>query len=201
MIIIKNIFTKIFNRGVSMKLYIALLRGINVGGKNKIKMADLKEMLESIGLRKVQTYIQSGNVLFESDEAEDIIRQTIEKEIEKKFGFFINVVLRSAAELERVINNCPFSAEEINKALSLNSEGESLYVAFLDHTPLAENIETLNKYKLESEDYRIIQRDIYFLFHSSIRNSKLVNNLHRLGVPATVRNWKTVNKIYELLKN
>ncbi|MDF2608144.1 MAG: cytoplasmic protein [Bacillales bacterium] len=187
--------------GVLMKTYIALLRGINVGGRNKIKMADLKEMLESIGLRKVQTYIQSGNVLFESNETEEILKIIIEKEIENKLGFFINVVLRRAEELERVINNCPFSDEEINEAESLNSEGESLYVAFLDQTPMAENIETLNKYKHESEDYRIIQRDIYFLFHSSIRNSKLVNNLHRLGVSATVRNWKTVNKINELSKN
>ncbi|MDF2947149.1 MAG: hypothetical protein K0S51_1828 [Bacillales bacterium] len=182
-----------------MKTYIALLRGINVGGKNKIKMEDLKEMLESIGPRKVQTYIQSGNVLFESDEAEDIIRQTIEKEIEKKFGFFINVVLRSSVEIKETIHNCPFSDEEIRNAESTNTEGESRYVAFLDRTP--DDFEILLKYKQENEDYKVVGRDIYFLFNNSIRNSKLINNLHRLGVQATVRNWKTVNKIYELLKN
>jgi uncharacterized protein (DUF1697 family) len=182
-----------------MKIYIALLRGINVGGKNIIKMADLKLMFESIGLYGAQTYIQSGNVLFKSNEEEDPLRNKIEHEIEKTFGFSIPVIIRQSVELEGIIQNCPFSKEAILKAES-SADGEILYVSLLIHEPLQENILRLNAYKSESEDYLIAGRDIYLLFSNSIRNSKLSSNLHRLEVPSTVRNWKTINKLFLLAK-
>lgn len=183
-----------------MTIYIALLRGINVGGKNKIKMADLKRMLESIGLSRVETYIQSGNVLFESNEKEDTLRKKIEYEIETIFGFSVVVVLRTAAELERIIQDCPFSEDEVTEAESSNSEGESLYVSLLTQAPLQEKIEHLNTFRSEGDEYRIKNRDIYLLFRHSIRNSKLANNLQKLDIPATVRNWKTINKLHAIAK-
>ena len=114
-----------------MAAYIALLRGINVGGKNIIKMAELKQVFEAIGLCEVKTYIQSGNVLFRSNEEEEPLRKRIENEIELTFGFPVSVVLRTAAEMERISFNCPFSEEEISEAES-SSEAESLYVALLN---------------------------------------------------------------------
>ncbi len=177
-----------------MTIYIALLRGINVGGKNMIKMANLKQMFESIGLCQVKTYIQSGNVLFKSSEAEEALCSKIQHEIEKVFGFSIKVILRKAVDLEGVIKNCPFSEKAILKAES-SSVGESLYVAFLSHEPLQENILRLNAYKQDGEEYAIVGRNIFLLFSDSIRNSKLANNLSRLQVAATVRNWKTINKL------
>jgi len=182
-----------------MTIYIALLRGINVGGKNIIKMTELKRVFETIGFREVQTYIQSGNVLFKSNEVEELLLKKIEHEIETNFGFSVSVVLRTAAELDWIILNCPFTEEEVLQAESA-SESESLYVSLLMHAPLQEKLERLNVYRSEKDDYRILGREVFLLFHNSIRNSKLANNLNKLDVPATVRNWKTINKLAALAK-
>ena len=183
-----------------MTVYIALLRGINVGGKNIIKMADLKRVFESIGLCEVKTYIQSGNVLFKSNESEESLCKKIEYEIETVFGFPVKVILRTSTEIEQIILNCPFSNDEVTKAEAL-SEVESLYVALLTHNPLNEKIGSIEVYRSESDKYKIVGRDVYLLFHHSIRNSKLANNLHKLNVPTTVRNWKTLNKIAALARD
>ena len=104
-----------------MTIYIALLRGINVGGKNIIKMSDLKRVFEGIGLYEVQTYIQSGNVLFKSNEEEEALRMKIEHEIAKVFGFSVPVILRTATELKQIIRNCPFSEEEASSLIIIES--------------------------------------------------------------------------------
>lgn len=182
-----------------MTTYIGLLRGINVGGKNVIKMAELKRVFEAIGLHEVQTYIQSGNVLFKSNEKEESLQKKLEREIKKSFGFSVTVVLRTASELKRIIENCPFSEEEVSEAAS-SSEAESQYMALLTHAPSQEKIEHLNAFRTKNDEYRIIGRDIFLLFHHSIRDSKLANNLYQLNVPVTVRNWKTINKLAELAK-
>lgn len=180
-----------------MAIYIALLRGINVGGKNKIKMADLKCSMEAIGLCHVKTYIQSGNVLFESNEGEELLRKKIEQKIEEDFGLSINVILRTASELEWILQNCPFSKERIAEAES-TSEGESLYVSMMTQIPAQEKIDKLSKYKSEGDEYKIVGREIFLLFSHSIRNSKLANNLQKLEVPATVRNMNTISKLVML---
>lgn len=180
-----------------MTVYIALLRGINVGGKNIIKMADLRQMFASLGMQCVRTYIQSGNVLFESDEEETALRQKVENEIKNVFGLTVPVVLRTAEEMNWIANKCPFSEKEILEAES-TCEGESLYVAMLAEQPSQEGIERLQVYNTDKEKFRVSGRDVFLLFHQSIRNSKLANNLGKLEVTATVRNWKTVNKLVAL---
>ncbi|MEJ8544708.1 DUF1697 domain-containing protein [Brevibacillus borstelensis] len=180
-----------------MAIYIALLRGINVGGKNLIKMAELKRTFEAMGLSRVRTYIQSGNVLFESEEEEEPLRVRIEHEVEAAHGFFVNVVLRNAEELRRIAASCPFSEEELSRA-GASAEGESLYVAFLLREASQESVECLAPYKSEDEQYRASGREIFLLFGKSVRNSRLAANLQRLDVPVTVRNWKTLNKLVAL---
>lgn len=182
-----------------MTTYIAMIRGINVGGKNIIKMADLKRMSENLGLFKVQTYIQSGNILFESDEEEEVLRIKIENQIERVFGFPAAVILRTSQDMEKIIRNCPFSEEAILEAKA-TSEGESIYVALLQKKPLPEKIELLNSYRSTSDEFQINGREVFLLFHKGIRKSKLAINLHKLEVPATVRNWNTINKLFELAK-
>lgn len=182
-----------------MIIYIALLRGINVGGKNIIKMAELKQALTSIGLVDVKTYIQSGNILFKSNETEDILRNKIETLIKDAFGLSISVVIRTSFELDNIISNCPFTSEEILKAKS-NSTKECLYISFLTNTPSIKKINYFDTFKSVEEEYRIIGRDVFLLFHDSIRNSKLSNNLQKLDETATVRNWNTLNKIVSLAK-
>lgn len=182
-----------------MTIYIALLRGINVGGKNIIKMAELKRAFEEIGLCEVKTYIQSGNVLFKSNEEEELLRKKIEMKIEENFGFSMIVVLRTIVDLEQIILNCPFSEAEILEAESA-SKVESLYVSLLTYTPSQESIELLKAYRSECDNYKVLGREVYLLFHHSISKSKLANNLKKLDVPSTVRNWKTINKLTELSK-
>lgn len=182
-----------------MTIYIALLRGINVGGKNIIKMVELKQMFESIGLYEVKTYIQSGNILFKSNEAEEYLQKKIEDEIEKVFRISTTVILRTSEEVEKIISSCPFSEKEIAEADAF-SEKESLYVALLPQEPLQEKINSLNPCSSEYDKYEVVGRDIFLLFRDSIRNSKLANNLHKLELPITTRNWKTINKLVVLAK-
>ncbi|MBU3146399.1 DUF1697 domain-containing protein [Clostridium sp. CF012] len=182
-----------------MTIYIALLRGINVGGKNIIKMADLKNTFETIGLSSVQTYIQSGNVLFKSNETEETLCKKIEQEIEAVFGFLVTVILRTAAEIEWINCNCPFSEKEVSEA-ETSSKVESLYVSLLTHVPVQEKIQRLNPYTSEGDKYQVEGREVFLLFRNSIRNSKLASNLKKLDVPGTVRNFKTMKKLNELAK-
>ncbi|MHB1314291.1 MAG: DUF1697 domain-containing protein [Christensenellales bacterium] len=182
-----------------MTTFAALLRGINVGGNNIIKMAALKRLFEAAGCSRVQTYIQSGNVLFQSDEEEEQLRAHMESELEKAFGLKITVVLRTAAQLESILQHCPFSREEVLAAESA-AIGESLYVSLLARAPLPEGIGRLNAYKSENEKVVILGREVYLLFYRSIRDSNLANNLQKLAVPFTVRNWKTLAKLCALAK-
>lgn len=182
-----------------MTTFLALLRGINVGGHNKIKMADLKQLCESLGLKNVETYIQSGNVLFEADQDESSLQRWIEEEIRNVFGFSVTVVLRTGKELLQVANHRPFTAAEI-KSAEETAKGECLHVAFLLKQPFAEGIELLRPYENDAEQYQIIGREVYLLYHDSIRNAKLGNQLHKLGSPATVRNWKTVLKLASMIE-
>ncbi|WP_312475912.1 DUF1697 domain-containing protein [Neobacillus sp.] len=177
-----------------MTIYIALLRGINVGGHHKIKMADLKSLLETKGLQKVKTYIQSGNVLFESEEDAKHLSQRMEDEINKTFGFPVPVILRTAEEFEQIIKNCPYSPDLLN-------EGESVQIAFLADEPSSEGINHLLNFPSDQDECSIIGKEVYFFFRQSIRDSKLATQLPKLGVPATVRIWKTVNKLSTMSKD
>jgi uncharacterized protein (DUF1697 family) len=171
-----------------MTIYIALLRGINVGGKNMIKMAELKRTFEAMGLGRVQTYIQSGNVLFESEEEAEPLRRRIEHEIKTGFGVSVTVVLRTALELELIIGNCPFAADSL-------SEGESIQVSLLTEAPSQEKIDLLPDGKSEIDEYKINGQEIYFLFRQSIVDSKLAKNLQKFGGTVTTRNWNTIIKL------
>jgi len=180
-----------------MTIYIALLRGINVGGKNMIKMAELKRVLEALGLIDVQTYIQSGNLLFRSEEDEKSLSEKLQDEIKTAFGVSIPVILRTAAEFEGIMNNCPYSEAEVAEAEALAGK-ECLHVALLLQNPLQEKLEKLTPYCNEIDDYQVIGREVYLLLRNGVYNSKLANSLTKLDVPETMRNWKTIKKLVEL---
>ncbi|PFJ50878.1 cytoplasmic protein [Bacillus cereus] len=171
-----------------MIIYIALLRGINVGGHKVIKMLDLKKAFESMGLKKVKTYIQSGNVVFESEEGISFLKERIECEIKNVFDFDVPVMLRTNDEFTNIINKCPYEAQSL-------LAGESVYVAFLANPLSEEDSKQLLMYKSEIEDCHIEGGVVYLFFKKSIRNSKLMNQFQKLHTPATVRNWRTVNKL------
>lgn len=182
-----------------MTTYIAFLRGINVGGKNIVKMAALKQLFENQGVCQVETYIQSGNVLFQSAEQEDPLREKLEQAFEATFGFSVPLVLRTAEELAQLFARCPFSPEIVAAAEAEAGSGvECLYVALLPSTPAPEHMAWLDPYINSGDRCQIIGRDVYLLFHHSIRQSKLAGNLHKLHASATVRNWNTLSRLSEL---
>lgn len=175
-----------------MTTYIAILRGINVGGHRKILMADLKSLLEKKGLKNCTTYIQSGNVVFTSNKPPKEIEKTIKQAISKKYGFDVPVLVRTTDEVENTFKNNPFLSKEtdINK----------LYVAFLSDVPTKENLDKLNAVQFEDANYQVIGKHLYICYDTKVSNSKLTNNLieNKLKVTATTRNWKTVSKLIEL---
>jgi uncharacterized protein (DUF1697 family) len=176
-----------------MTIYIALLRGINVGKNNRIKMADLKSLLETMGLEKVKTYIQSGNVLFESKDEAEQLSQRLENEISKTFGFPVPVILRTAEEYEQIIRDCPYSMDSLN-------EGESVQLAFLGEEPAQEKMDLLSSYESGPDECFIKGKEVYLFLRQSILDSKLAAQMPKLGVQATVRNWKTVIKLETMVK-
>ncbi len=184
---------------IDMVTYIALLRGINVGRNNRIKMAELQRLFNELQLARVRTYVQSGNVLFESREQEEKLRTKIEKHIGERLGFPVATILRNEEELRKLIENCPFSKDAVQKARS-SSDVEVLYVALLAWPPPTRSLEILDSYQDEGSERSIVGRDIYLLLHRGVRDSKTVNNLPRLGVPHTMRNWRTLNYLNDLVK-
>lgn len=175
-----------------MTIYFALLRGINVGGNNMIKMAELKHMFEAMGCRRVQTYINSGNVMFESEEAAEALEGQIENAISKKFGFHIAVIVRTAAELARIIANCPFDAASL-------TDGQSIHITLLKEAPSREEIERLPDVKHDNDEYVIDEKEIFILYRNSMLDSKLPKKFQRL-MPSTSRNWKTILKLDTMAK-
>jgi uncharacterized protein (DUF1697 family) len=176
-----------------MTTYIGLLRAVNVGGRNKVPMADLRRALEALGLERVQTYIQSGNLLFESAEAPEPIRERIEQAIRDGFGVTTTLVLRTGAAWEQIIAGCPFPADAL-------PEGTRLHVSLLNEAPSQRDAELLSKVPAEPDEYRIHGREIYCLYRQGIVDSRLAKQLAKLKTPATDRNWNTITKLAELAR-
>ena len=172
--------------------YIALLRGINVSGHKKIKMPDLKAMFEALGFTNVRTYIQSGNVVFESNSAKDL-ESKISAKIQEQFGFEVSVICRTAKEMEQVIARNPY-------AKMVDFEAEKLYVTFLQETPSEEKLEALKAFTFEPEMYTVSGKEIYVYCFNGYGNTKLENSFFekKLKVAASTRNWRTVNKLIEM---
>ncbi|MGF7117292.1 DUF1697 domain-containing protein [Methanobacterium oryzae] len=176
--------------------YIALLRGINIGRENRIKMADLRTIFESMGFKNVKTYLQSGNVIFDNKFIDNVkIAEDIERKVSRTFGFAVNAVIRTDNEFENIINNNPF----INDS---NIGLDKLHVTFLKEAFDKETILDLNLNKEENEKFEIKGSEIYLYLPNGYARTKLTNNTfeRKLKIIATTRNWKTVNKLLELSK-
>lgn len=181
--------------------YVALFRGINVGGKNVAKMNDLKQLFLELGMHKVRTYIQSGNVVFETGLDKESLQSVIYTGFSERFGFESNVIIRDINEIEVLIERLPFSAEEITAAEAADPEVEHLYVCFLEHIPNPTLIDDICKEYVGPDTLQLGKNEIYFLCHQSIRKSKLAIRTAKIFNSSTVRNWKTVNKLYDMLNS
>lgn len=178
-----------------MKTFISILRGINVSGQKKILMADLKALYESLKLKDVATYIQSGNVLFKSSEnLSDLeFAVKIKKSIHKKYGFEVPVIIRSKEEIEKIVSNNPFLADK-------NMDLKKLHVTFLSEIPATENVGSIASISYSPDQFIISGKEVYLYIPVSYGETKLSNNFFekKLKVSATTRNWNTVNKLLEL---
>lgn len=175
--------------------YAAFLRGINVGGKNKIKMEILREIFErALGFQNVKTYINSGNVLFETTETGDKkLAAKIETAIEKQFALKIKVMTRTIDEIKKIVENNPFAGQFEND--------KDLHVFFLEEEVPAEKRELLLSNNNENEMYAAQNREIFCLLQrASVLDSLMGKDYigKKLKVSATARNWRTVNKILDL---
>ncbi|MNJ52499.1 hypothetical protein D3C77_478380 [compost metagenome] len=179
-------------------MYIALLRGINVGGHNKIKMAELRQALLDIGFTNVKTYIQSGNILFHAQADKDTICKQIEEVLLQRWGLNIKVMIRTADEIRAIIATCPFTLEQITAA-EASAGGEALYVSMIMNQPNPAKLTKLEQASSEQEQYVLVRDEVYMLLADGMRNSKLAVAVDKLGVPVTTRNWKTMTKLCALL--
>lgn len=178
-----------------MTKYISILRGINVGGKRKILMADLKELYKSLGFENVITYIQSGNVIFTSKMKDHNIAfaKKIKDAIFEKYGFDVPVIIRSVEELKNILQINPFLKKE-------GVQVENLCLTFLSEVPTDANLAIINTYDYSPDLFQIIGNNTFIFIQGKYHQSKLTNNFFekKLKVSATTRNWKTVNKLLEL---
>lgn len=176
-----------------MTRYVALLRGINVGGNKKVPMAQLRTMMEGLGYTDVATLLQSGNAVFTAKEKSPAtVGKQLEAAIKKEFGFDVSVIMRTRDELEAVIQANPLSGAE--------DAPSKFLVTFLSDVPDKQRHRQLDPKAYLPDEFRVVGREIYARFPNGIGNSKLAVVLGgpRLGVIPTARNWSTVTKLLEL---
>src|SRR5258708_26828187 len=182
-----------------MPAMISMLRGVNVGGHNMIKMDALRALYESLGLRDAQTYVQSGNVVFRTRvENPVLIAKKIEDGIERAFKFRPSVIVRSASEMRDVIRRNPFA----NRG---GIEPGKLVVTFFASDPGAEARAKMMSIQAGPEEVRVDGREVYVYFPDGMGKSKLwpliEKTLKALKTPGTGRNWNTVMKLAEMAES
>ncbi len=184
-----------------MQTHISILRGINVGGHKSVKMDVLRQIYVDLGFKNVQTYIQSGNVVFcsENSSTKDLTTKIAEKILEK-FAFEVPLIVISLSEFNEIINNNPF-LEDVSQEKQLESQKDSTYfhITFLSETPEKALFDKIKEKEYQKDELVLVGKNIYLYCPESYSNSKLTNSFleSKLKVIATTRNWKTS---LELLK-
>jgi uncharacterized protein (DUF1697 family) len=173
--------------------WVALLRGVNLGARNKVPMAGLRGLMADIGAEDVQTYVQSGNVVFRSALARAELVRRIERELSARFGVKADVVLYTKAELARIVAGNPFAGGE--------SEPTRLHVTFLAQAPERGRMADLEGEEFEPDRFHVTRAAVYLHTPGGYGRTKLSNAYfeRKLGVRATTRNWRTVTTLAELV--
>ena len=179
-----------------MLKYAALLRAVNVVGRNLVKMAELRARCDSVGIRNPQTYLQSGNLIFASKQTDPSrLVKRLEALIKKEFGFAGRVVIRNSTELAKIIKNNPMPSRE--------QDPSRLAVMFLATRPAPDAFAGLRAALAGPEEFHLIGEELYLYYPNGMGQSKLTNTVleKKLGTHGTVRNWNTVRKLYEMAEN
>lgn len=177
-----------------MTTYIALLRAINVGGYRKIKMQDLREMLKKMGFTNIQTYIQSGNVIFDSEETDARnLSKSIEEQILSDFGHDVPVMIRTREQLKNLIDKNPFDGQDEDPFM--------LYVTFFLKPPSENKQKELAALSRDIEKFEFLNDELFSLIDKKTDQKVNFSNAFvekTIGIPGTGRNWRSVNRIYEM---
>ena len=175
-------------------IYIAMLRGINVVGQKIVKMKKLRASFEELGFRRVRTYVQSGNVIFEATKASsNRLSKTIGEKILSDFGFSVPVVLRTSDEMKKIVNDNSFANEK-------GIDHSKMHVTFLSELPTKDALDLLDGLNAFPDQFRVTGREVYLYCPNGYGRTKLSNTAFErlLGVEATTRNWRTVNALVEM---
>lgn len=174
--------------------YVAFLRGINVGGRVRVGMADLRTMLAGLGYHDVATLLQSGNAVLTAAAQPDEVAAAIEKQLHADTGLTVKCVVRTTSELKAVLARDPYEGRANDPA--------KYVVAFMDQAPTEANIASIDPADFTPDEFRIIDREAYIWCPNGLRDTKLTaSNLEKkLGVVATVRNWNTCQKVLALME-
>jgi uncharacterized protein (DUF1697 family) len=174
--------------------FVALIRGINVGGKKKLPMADLRASMASLGYTDVATYIQSGNVVFTSPSDDSTAAaRAIEQKIEQDTNLDVSVIVLSRDQLAAVVHHNPFPDSAVRPT--------ELHVSFLSASPDKQLLAGIDPHQFEPDEYRLGEQVMYMRCPDGLGRSKLAAYPweRRLGVRATSRNWNTITKLLSLL--
>lgn len=175
--------------------HLALLRGINVGGKNKLPMSDLRDLFTAAGCHDVQTYIQSGNVIFRADATVvTSLSDSITAQIAERFGYRVPIILRTVAQLDAVIQHNPFIVQ--------GAAEETLHVYFLADQPGIDRVATLDTDRSPPDKFIVRGQEIYLQLPNGMGQTKLSNAYFdaKLATTSTARNWRTVTKLFALME-
>lgn len=175
--------------------HVVLLRGINVGGKNKLPMKDLVAFFEAAGAESVRTYIQSGNVVFDCG-AGDVpgVLASVRDAIAEEFGYDITLVHRAAEAWERIVAAHPFAAGA--------ADPKHVHFGFLAEEPSPERVAELDPNRSPGDSFEVVGREVYFHVPGGLARTKLTSDYfdRRLKTVMTVRNWNTTNRILEMVR-
>ncbi len=177
-----------------MPIYVAMLRGINVSGQKTIKMETLRVSFEALGFRRVRSYVQSGNVIFEATKASsDNLSKNVGEKILSDFGFSVPLILRTSGEMKKIVSDNPFLKEK-------EVDDSKLHVTFLSEPPARAALAELAALNGTPDEFRVKDREVYLYCPNGYGRTKLSNTAFEklLSVDATTRNWKTVNKLVEM---
>ena len=169
-----------------MTIYVAMLRGINVSGRNRLLMEDLRSLVAAAGGSGVQTYIQSGNAVFTGRGSPTTLVKTLEARLEKALGTPVPVIVRTKRELDVVLTSNPF--------VKRGDDERFLHVTFMGATPKGADVREALSRPADGDEFEVVGRDVYLHCPNGYGRTKLTNAFFekRLGSPATTRNWKTV---------
>jgi uncharacterized protein (DUF1697 family) len=174
-----------------MTRWVALLRAVNLGSYNKVAMADLRALLESLGYDDVRTHLQSGNVVFTTGSVKaPTLERTLRSSIAEAFGVDTPVLVRTGVEMAAIVKGNPF--------MKRGAETKPLHVAFLSDDPASAKVKDLDPERYAPDEFAFGDRAVYLRLTNGMQGSKLPNWDKVLGVTATVRNWNTVTRLHEL---